>query len=129
MKKAFALFTTLALCAMMFASALVHGKNAAAGPQTPHAPDTYIPGEVLIQFKSGASLGDQADAKNSVGALTKRLIKKAEKAEEKAERRAARGDLELAGLQSGLSVEQAIAILKNHPAVAFAEPNWKVRHY
>ena len=58
MKKAFALFTTLALCAMMFASALVHGKNAAAGPQTPHAPDTYIPGEVLIQFKSGASLGD-----------------------------------------------------------------------
>ncbi|HEX8151025.1 MAG TPA: S8 family peptidase [Pyrinomonadaceae bacterium] len=118
MKKVFALAATLALCATMFSSASVNGRAAAEGGA---GKDKYKADEILIQFKPGASELDIVSARNSVGALAKKQLKKAEKL-------AAKGGLELAAIQSGLSVEDAVRIIREHPAVAFAEPNWVVTH-
>ncbi|HYG80171.1 MAG TPA: S8 family peptidase [Pyrinomonadaceae bacterium] len=118
MKKVFALVATLALCAMSFSSASVGGRAAAQGGD---GKQKYKADEILIQFKAGATPEDIVSARNSVGALTKKQLKRAN-------RLAARGELELASIQSGLSVEDAVRIVQEHPAVAFAEPNWVVRH-
>ena len=121
MKKVFALLMTLALCAMTVSS-VVSGQNPNADSQAnDNGTPQYVPGEILIQFKSGATDDDIVNARNSVGALTRKQLRRAERAE-------AKGALELARLQSGLSVEAAVAVLQRHPAVAFAEPNWKVTH-
>ena len=118
MKKVFALVATLALCAMTYSPAFVNGRAAAKDGE---GKDKYKADEILIQFKAGATEQDIVSARNSVGALTKKQLKRAEKL-------AARGELELASLQSGLSVEDAVRIIEAHPAVAFAEPNWVVTH-
>jgi subtilisin family serine protease len=118
MKKVFALFTTLALCALTLPSALVQGR---AAVKDGDGKDKYKADELLIQFKPGATDEEIVSARNSVGALTKKQLKKAA-------RLAAKGELELAVIQSGLTVEDAIAIIETHPAVAFAEPNYLVRH-
>src|SRR5918998_4844532 len=119
MKKVFALLITLAVCAATFSSALVHGRTPAQSGE--HGKGKYKAGEILIQFKDGANEDDIISARNTVAAFTKKRFKKAE-------RLAAKGELELAAIQSGLSVEDAIAVLEAHPAVAFAEPNWTVTH-
>src|SRR5919107_1378286 len=118
MKKVFALVATLALCAMTFSSASVNGRAAAKDGE---GKDKYKADEILIQFKPGATDLEKVSARNSVGALTKKQLKKAAKL-------AAKGGLELATIQSGLSVEDAVRIVQQHPAVAFAEPNWVVTH-
>lgn len=119
MKKLFAFVITLALCAMTFPHAFVDGRAAAAKDGDGKA--KYKADEILIQFKPGASLEDIVSARNSVGALTKKQLKKAN-------RLAAKGELELAAIQSGLSVEDAVRIINEHPSVAFAEPNYVVTH-
>src|SRR5215210_3920831 len=118
MKKVFALVATLALCALAFSPALNNGRAAAKDGE---GKAKYKADEILIQFKPGATELDIVSARNSVGALTKKKLKKAERA-------AAKGELELAAIQSGLTVEDAVRIIQEHPAVAFAEPNWVVTH-
>ncbi len=118
MKKLFAFVITLALCAMTFSPAFVDGRAAAKDGE---AKAKYKADEILIQFKPGATPEDIVSARNSVGALTKKQLKKAN-------RLAAKGELELAAIQSGLSVEDAVRIINEHPSVAFAEPNWVVTH-
>ena len=118
MKKVFALVATLALCAMLFSPASVNSRAAARDGE---GKAKYKADEILIQFKPGATDLEIVSARNSVGALTKKQLKRAERA-------AAKGELELAAIQSGLSVEDAVNIIQAHPAVAFAEPNWVVTH-
>ncbi|HLM56956.1 MAG TPA: S8 family peptidase [Pyrinomonadaceae bacterium] len=118
MKKVFAFVMTFALGAAALTPSLVQGR----GPvKDDGGKEKYKAGEILIQFKAGATPEDIAAARSSVGAFTKKQLKKAE-------RLAAKGDLELADIKSGLSVEQAVQIIEAQPAVAFAEPNWLVRH-
>ncbi len=121
MKKVFALVMTLALGAAALTPALVQGRGPVGADKDEAGKEKYKAGEILIQFKPGASPEDIAAARSSVGAFTKKQLKRAE-------RLAAKGDLELAVIQSGLTVEQSIEIIEAHPAVAFAEPNWVVRH-
>src|SRR5918992_5392495 len=104
MKKVLALVITFALCAMMLSSALVSARTPAAPEKGSRGDGKYKDGEIIIQFKGGVTPEDVVAARNSVGALTKKQIKRAERAERK-------GDLELATIQSGLSVEAAIGIL------------------
>jgi subtilisin family serine protease len=118
MKKLFAFVTTLALCAMTLSNALVGGRAAAKDGE---GKAKYKADEILIQFKPGATPEDIVSARNSVGALTRKQLKKAN-------RLAAKGELELAAIQSGLSVEDAVRIVEAHPSVAFAEPNYVVTH-
>src|SRR5215207_6060040 len=101
MKKVFALVATLALCAMMFSPALV---NTRAADQDGAGKQKYKADEILIQFKPGATDLEMVSARNSVGALTKKQLKRAARA-------AAKGELELATIQSGLSVEDAVQII------------------
>ncbi|HVF54845.1 MAG TPA: S8 family peptidase [Pyrinomonadaceae bacterium] len=103
---------------------MVHGQNSDKNSKAPALPfavtadgSKIVADELLIQFKDGVALSDINDAKHSVGVLTKKIIKAD-----------AKGKLELAKIQSGVSVENAVRILKNNPAVAFAEPNYIVQH-
>ena len=86
----------------------------AAQPMPPAPPvGTFVPGEVVIQFRANASDADRAGARARVGAIRKDRVS-----------RPGRGDLELATLPPGLAIADAVRTLHGHPAVAFAEPNF-----
>ncbi|HEV2860623.1 MAG TPA: S8 family peptidase [Pyrinomonadaceae bacterium] len=121
MKKVFAFVITLAIGAAALTPAFVQGRTPVGADGDGAGKQKYKANEILIQFKPGASDADIASARSYVGAFTKKQLKRAA-------RLAAKGDLELAVIQSGLTVEQAVSIIETHPAVAFAEPNWIVRH-
>lgn len=79
----------------------------------------FVQGELLVQFKSGAS----EVAKGA--ALTRQGAKAAQKLLDKAARKDAKGDLVRAKLGKGQKVSAAlIARLAEDPAVEFVEPNW-----
>jgi hypothetical protein len=82
----------------------------------------FVQGELLVQFKPGAS----ESAKNA--ALSKQGAKAAQKLLAKAARKDAKGDLVHARLGKGKKVNAAlIASLAADPAVEFVEPNWIYR--
>lgn len=79
----------------------------------------FVAGEVLVQFKAGAS-----EAAKSA-ALSKRGAKLAQKLLDKAARKDAKGDLVKAQLGKGKKLDAAlIAQLAEDPAVEYVEPNW-----
>jgi subtilisin family serine protease len=81
----------------------------------------FVPGELLIQFKADATQADLASAKKMVGAALKERLKKRALGHDGVER----GELELAQITAAsVSLPQALAALREHPAVAFAEPNY-----
>ncbi|MEQ1896439.1 MAG: S8 family serine peptidase [Vicinamibacterales bacterium] len=73
--------------------------------------------EVLIQFRPGTNASDQRDARGLVNAQRKELL-----------RGGPDGEVELAELPFGVPLGNAIALLAQHPRVAFAEPNWIYQH-
>jgi hypothetical protein len=81
-----------------------------------HPAAEFVPGELLIQFQPNATAAEQADARNWVGALRRELL-----------RNNGAGELEVARLPVR-AVEDAVALLRQHPAVRYAEPNWIYRH-
>jgi thermitase len=91
-----------------------------AGPprvvQTQDTQPRFVADEILIQFRQGATAGDRADARKWVSGARQRLI-----------RRNGTGELELASTR-GWSVKEAAALLRIHPAVEYAEPNWIYTH-
>jgi hypothetical protein len=75
----------------------------------------YRAGELIVQFRPGA----QAEsALSTVGAKSDRVLLA------QARRTDGLGDLRLVHLPAGLSVKEAMRLLREHPSVAFAEPNW-----
>lgn len=79
----------------------------------------FVAGELLVQFKTGASEAAKASA------LSKRGAKAARKLLDKAARKDAKGDLVQAQLGNGKKVNAAlIAQLADDPAVEYVEPNW-----
>jgi len=91
----------------------------AASPVVGHTQNPelrFVADEILIQFHPGTLAALRADARRLAGAMRRELL-----------RRNGSGELELAHL-NGVSVEAAIALLRQHPAVRFAEPNWIYRH-
>ena len=91
-----------------------------AGPlrvvQTQDTQLQFVADEILIQFRQGATAAERADARRWVGGARRRLI-----------RRNGTGELEIATTR-GRSVEDAAAVLRLHPAVDYAEPNWIYTH-
>ena len=77
----------------------------------------YVPGEVVVQYKAGAS-GETVRARN--GLRTKQVVRKGGYDENSG----SQGDLEVAEVSDGQDVEQAARELSNDPAVAYAEPNY-----
>lgn len=76
----------------------------------------FMADEILIQFQPGGTAAYRADARSWIGAVRQELI-----------RRNGAGELELARVR-GVSIETAAALLRRHPAVRYAEPNWIYRH-
>jgi subtilisin family serine protease len=76
----------------------------------------FAEGEILIQFRSDAGPGAQADVRNRIGAVRKKLIRRDEQ-----------GELELAQIPAG-RVAAALAAIQRHPSVTFVEPNWIYQH-
>lgn len=82
----------------------------------------FVEGELLVQFKSGASEAAKA------AALSKQGAKAAQKLLAKAARKDAKGDLVHAKLGKGKKVNAALmARLAADPSVDFVEPNWIYR--
>ena len=87
-----------------------HG-SAGANPELP-----YAPGEVLIGFHPNAAPAQEQEALNQAAARGAKVL--GPKVDLDA---GAPGVLRAA---TRLPVERAVSILRNHPAVAFAEPKW-----
>lgn len=107
---------------------LVVGVGEAVAKQNPavdaslKAGRPFVEGELLVQFKPGAS-----EAAKSA-ALSRRGAKAAQKLLDKAARKDAKGDLVQAQLGKGKKVDAAlIAQLAADPAVEYVEPNWIYR--
>ena len=82
----------------------------------------FVPDEVLVKFRPGTAAADKSAARgraNAVGAevITTPLM-----------RQLGEGDIELVRLPAGMTVANAMARLKGHFAVEYAEPNWIYRH-
>jgi len=82
----------------------------------------FVPDEVLVKFRPGTAAVDKAAARgraNAIGAevITTPLM-----------RQLGEGDIELVRLPAGMPVANAMARLKGHFAVEYAEPNWIYRH-
>ena len=82
----------------------------------------FVPGEVLVQFAANAGEAGKAEARGRVGGRTEEIVVAGQ------ERADGKGDLELVALPPGFSVASAMARLKAHPSVEYAEPNWVYHH-
>lgn len=110
---------SLRLIRLSFAVAILFGcvatRTAWAQPGGP----AFVPGEVIIQYREGATPAAQQAARASVAAAATERISGAARG---------RGHLELASINAAVPVETAVRRLNADPAVAFAEPNWIYTH-
>jgi subtilisin family serine protease len=82
----------------------------------------FIPNDLLVQFRAGASEDDKERAYGRIDALREEVVAAA------ALRPDGKGDLERAHYPLGLAIAQAIREIEADPAVEFAEPNWVYTH-
>jgi subtilisin family serine protease len=82
----------------------------------------FVPGELLVQFKAGASPAAQAAATASIRGSRKETVLPASR------RTDGRGDLLLLSLPPGLAVADAFRWMNLRAEVDFAEPNWVYQH-
>ena len=102
----------------------VVGSNSPSSTQAQGQSDgpEFIQGEVLIQYRAGATEEGKGRARGRAGAEVSEIVIEAQS------RRDGKGDLELARIPPGLSVAAAARNLEADPAVEFAEPNWVYQH-
>jgi subtilisin family serine protease len=103
------------LTVLVLVLAVVASRGSIVETQSPAA--EFVAGEVLIQFQPGTTAADRADARSWVGALRRELL-----------RGNGTGELEVARVPAR-AVQDAVALLRQHPAVRYAEPNWIYRHH
>jgi subtilisin family serine protease len=103
------------LTVLVLALAVVASRGSIVQTQSP-APE-FVDGELLIQFQPGTTAAGRADARSWVGAIRRELL-----------RGNGNGELEVARVPAR-AVQQAVALLRQHPAVRHAEPNWIYRHH
>jgi subtilisin family serine protease len=119
----------LAIAVMAALAAVAGAPEAAAQGRSPQAlaslmnnSYSHVPGEMLVQFRRGASEADKERAFGRVAALHVEDVVRG------TERFDGGGDLELVRLPPGLALAAAIRGIEVDPAVGFAEPNWIYRH-
>lgn len=101
------------LIAGILATALlaIQAGNGPGGlPRTPSGVE-YVSGEILLKFKPEATALERSALRAELGATTLNTF---------------RSGAEHWRLGSGITVEQAVARLSNHPLIAYAEPNYIV---
>jgi subtilisin family serine protease len=104
----------LALAGLLALAGTVPSSNVYSQQNNPGA--EAAPNEVLLQFHPGASAADKADARAWVGATQKKALRSNKG-----------GDKEVVTITTR-AVEDGIAVLKLHPAVRLAEPNYIFSH-
>jgi subtilisin family serine protease len=83
---------------------------------------SYVPQQLLVQFRRGATDNEKAQALGRVGAVfSERIVRGANRADSS-------GDLELVRLPQGQNIAAAVRELQSSNVVDFAEPNWIYRH-
>lgn len=98
------------------ATGLALATPVAAAPSEPAgAGPAAVAGEVLVGYVENASSASRQQARTSVSSVS---------AESIVEAAADRTQVELLTLPRGVNRDAAIATLKAHPSVAYAEPNW-----
>lgn len=116
------LMAVLSVC-ILAAAALVGGQGRSdQAPALGAGEGHFVPNEVLLQFSPRASEADRAEARGRVAGRVEEVVVPGDG------RGDGKGDLELVSLPPGLTVAAAVARLKAHPAVEFAEPNWVYTH-
>ncbi len=119
MKKVFALFACVALCATTILPITVQAQKSDANAKNEA---TFVPGEVLVQFKAGTN---DSDVERALGKINSVAL---EKVREAFLNNDGHGDLILARFQPDFSMSAAQKTLKDDPSVEFIEPNWIYTH-
>ncbi len=124
MKKVCAVFAVMALCSLMLLPAVGQGQRN-NGNMPNGASDNEpasVPGEVLVQFRDGATSQERGRALGRING------EELENITTGVMRAQGRGDLVLARFQPDLPAAAAMRALNDDPAVEFAEPNWIYTH-
>jgi subtilisin family serine protease len=100
----------LALACLLALAGTVPSSNVSSQPN--HPASEAVPNEIFIQFKPGASAADKADARAWVAGSRKKALRSRKG-----------GDKEVLTITTR-GVEDGIAVLRQHPAVKLAEPNY-----
>lgn len=82
----------------------------------------HIAGQLIVQYKEGASTADKTRALGRVGGQKAQAIVRGNS------RIDFGGDVDLINVSGSSNLADAIARLKADPSVEFAEPNWVVQH-
>lgn len=97
------------------------------GPRLPRKP-LAVPGELLVQFRRGATAQSKAEAMLPIQGHSLEAIRLSDARlpfiASGAPLLNQRGDLERVSLPDGTTADEAIRVLKMHPDVEFAQPNW-----
>lgn len=110
-----------ALVALSSASLLAQGRPDLVEASMQDPKKNYVPGELIVQFRRGASDAGIQAAVGRIGARIHEDIRPA------SQRHDGKGDLHLVRLPVGLTVASAMSELRFNGAVDFAEPNWIYR--
>jgi subtilisin family serine protease len=97
------------------------GPSLSEAPASRGGPPEYVPGEVIVKFRAGASEESRGAAMRAANAAIGERIRTAAMAR--------RGDDEgITVVRSGRPTPEAIAALQQSDAVEYAEPNWVYQH-
>jgi thermitase len=125
MKKIVALFVFFALCAVVFFPISEQAQKRDTdlrADASPKAQPAFVPGEILVQFKSNMTESAAEGVLDIINAEVIENIRTPKMFESE------RGDLVLARFQPDITMPDAIRALKQNPNVEFAEPNWIYTH-
>jgi subtilisin family serine protease len=82
----------------------------------------YAAGQMIIQYNSYASAADKQRVQKLLGSNRAEVVAK------RGGRLNVRGDIDLVKFTAGASMQSKLDLIKNDPAVNYAEPNWIVQH-
>jgi subtilisin family serine protease len=82
----------------------------------------YVPNQMLVQFRASST---EAGKDRAIGSINGRMTRHLRRGEDRTD---GKGDLHLATLPPGLTVEAAMRNLERDPDVDFVEPNWIHNH-
>ncbi|MHC1766071.1 MAG: hypothetical protein AB9869_17515 [Verrucomicrobiia bacterium] len=100
-------------------NAVAPGQGLGVVQDGPGAPN-YVPNEILVKFKPGATDNEIADlVRRAAVTHAKHILTPAMHAS---------GDIGITRLSTAVHVPQALEALRNHPAIELAQPNWLYTH-
>lgn len=82
----------------------------------------YIAGEMIIQYHSYATAADKQRVQKILGSSKADVLAK------KGGRLNIQGDIDVVKFTAGATMQSKLDLIKNDPAINYAEPNWVVQH-